>query len=140
VNKSLDRLLGYFDRHSLRREVEEELQFHIEMQARDYERKGLTPEESLAKARVRFGDFARIKTQCVQVTLRNSARTRVSKLLFTMVLVLGVLVRSSSSEFRLVQIGNILIGIAVLGGLLLLGKRIGRFKPERNAIRLGLNE
>jgi hypothetical protein len=140
VNKSLHRLRDYFDRNSLRREVEEELQFHIEMQARDYEREGLTAEESLARAELRFGDFAQVKEQCVQIGLQNSARTWPMEILFTIAFLLGVLIRSLNSERHITRMGDVLIMIAVFGGLLLMGKRIrmGDFMPAPEPIRLGL--
>jgi hypothetical protein len=140
VNKSLHRLGDYFDRNSLRREVEAELQFHIEMQARDYEREGLTAEESLARAELRFGDFAQVKEQCVQIGLQNSARTWILKSLFTMAFWLGVLIRISSAEFHVTRVGDVLIMIAIFGGLLLVGKRIRveDFMPAPEPIKLGL--
>ncbi len=137
----MDQLLGLFDRNALQCEVEEELRFHVEMQARDYEREGLKPEEALTKAGLRFGDFAQVKGQCVQIGSQNSAGKRSMKALFTVAFFLGVLVRSLGSELSVVQIGNILIAIAILGGLLLVGKRMGaaHFGIERNALCLGLN-
>jgi hypothetical protein len=140
VNKSLDQLLGRFDRSAFQREVDAELQFHIEMQARDYEREGLTPEEALTKAGQRFGDFAQIKTQCVQIGSQNNARTWAMKILFTIAFLLGVLIRSLNSDYHMTRMGGVLIMIAVFGGLLLMGKRIRveDFMPAPEPLRLGL--
>jgi hypothetical protein len=140
VNKSLHRLRDYFDRNSLRREVEAELQFHIEMQARDYEGEGLAPKESRARAELRFGDFAQVKEQCVQIGSQNSARTWAMKFLFTIAFLLGVLIRSLNSERHITRMGDVLIMVAVFGGLLLMGKRIrvGDFMPAPEPIKLGL--
>ena len=137
MNNYLDR----FDWHPLEREVEEELQFHIEMQAHVYESQGLTPSEARARAVLRFGDFAQIKTQCIQIGKQNSARTWAMKLLFTIAFLLGVSIRVLSSEFHLTRVGDLMIMIAVFGGLLLYGKRTGTtmFRPKKESLRLGLN-
>jgi hypothetical protein len=142
VNKYLDPLLSRLDRRAFEREVEAELQFHIERQAQDYERQGLTPEESLAKATLRFGDVAQVKLRCVQIRLQNSTGTWAMKILFTIAFLLGVLIRILGSEFLVTRVGDVLMMIAVLGGLLLYAKRIGttEFRPEKKYIRLGLNE
>jgi hypothetical protein len=110
------------------------------MQARDYEREGLTAEESLTRAELRFGDFAQVKEQCIQIGLRNSARTLVLKTLFTLAFFLGVLIRILGAEFQITQVGDVLIMIAVFGGLLLMGKRIRvrDFIRASEPLRLGL--
>jgi len=142
VNISLEQLLDRFERSALEREVEEELQFHINMQAGDYERQGLTPEEAFAKAALRFGDFAQIKTQCIRIGKQNGARTLAMRILFTSAFLLGVLIRILSSEFHLTRVGDLLIMIAVFGGLLLYAKRSGPsvLKTERKPFQLGLNK
>jgi len=141
VNNYLELLLNHFDRHAPEREVEEELRFHIEMQAQVYESQGLTPSEARARAVLRFGDFAQIKTQCIRISKQNSARTWAMKLLFTIAFLLGVSIRVLSSEFHLTRVGDVLIVIAVFGGLLLYGKRTGTtmFRPKKESFRLGLN-
>jgi hypothetical protein len=62
------------------------------------------------------------------------------KVLFTISFLLGVLVRSLSSELHVTQIGNVLIMIAVFGGLLLMGKRmrVKDFRTASEPLRLGL--
>ena len=137
----LDLLLSQFDRNTYEREVEAELQFHIEMQAQEYERQGLTPEESFARAALRFGNLARVKKQCVRIGTQNSIWISGLKLLFTMAFILGVLLRVLNSEVNVTQVGNVLIMIGVFGGLLLYGKTAGKtiFGREEHAIRLGLD-
>ncbi|MGH9882481.1 MAG: permease prefix domain 1-containing protein [Pyrinomonadaceae bacterium] len=142
MNNYLDLLLNRLDRSACEREVEAELQFHIERQAEDYERQGLTPEESLAKAALRFGDFADVKMRCVQIRMQNSAGRWAMKTLFTIAFLLGVLLRIFASVSTVTRVGDVLIMIAVFGGLLLYAKRIGTtdFRTERKCIRLGLND
>ena len=142
MNKSLDLLLSRFDGKAFARDVEEELQFHIEMQARDYEKQGLPPEESLARAELRFGDFAEIKVRCIRIASQNSARLRAMKILFAVTFCLGVLIRVFSPEYHLTRIGDLLMMIGVSGGLLVFAKRIGAtdFRTDGKHLRLGLRD
>src|SRR5438477_11481670 len=41
-------------------DVDEELQFHLEMRSREYEARGLAPEAAHRAARERFGDVSRV--------------------------------------------------------------------------------
>ena len=138
----LELLRGHFDRNTYEREVEEELQFHIEMLAQDYERQGLTREEAFARAALRFGNFAQVKKQCIRIGTQNGMLTYALKTLFALAFLLGVLLRVLSSEVHVTQVGNVLMMIAVFGGLLLYGKTSGRtfFGPEGKFLRLGLDQ
>jgi len=141
MNSPLDLLLKRFDRAAFEYEVEEELKFHIGMQAQAYERQGLTPEEAFAKAALRFGDFAQIKTQCIRIGKQSGVRTLAMRILFTIAFLLGLLIRISSWEFHLTRVGDLMMMIAVFGGLLLYAKRTGTtmFRPKKESFRLGLN-
>ena len=142
MNKSLDLLLSRFDGKTFARDVEEELQFHIEMQAGDYEKQGLTAEESLARAELRFGDFGEIKGRCIRIASQNSARMRAMKILFAIAFCLGVLIRIFSPEYHLTRIGDLLMMIGVSGVMLIFAKRIGAtdFGTEGKPLRLGLRD
>ena len=101
------------------------------MQAQHFEEQGLTPDESLARAALRFGDFARIKMECMTIGSQNTARKWAMKYLFTMAFLLGILIRILSPEYHFTRVGDLLIMIAVFGGLLLYAKRTGPnlFRP-----------
>lgn len=58
---------------SLRREVDDEIRFHIEERAARYEREGMSREEALAAARRRFGDVERVREE-VEGMLRRRRR------------------------------------------------------------------
>jgi hypothetical protein len=62
------------------------------------------------------------------------------KILFTIAFLLGMFIRILNSEVNVVRIGNILMAIAMLGGLLLYGKRMGgaHFRSEKTPLRLGI--
>ena len=138
MNRIVRLLIVGFDRRAFAREVEAELHFHIEMQARDYEKAGLTPEEARIRAALRFGDFSRIKTECMRVGLYSDARIGAMKIIFALAFVLGVSIRIVSSQVNVMHIGDILMAIGVLGWLLLYGRRMASFRPETEPLRLGI--
>src|SRR5215813_6812873 len=49
------------------REIEDELQFHIEMRARDNITAGMSPEDAVADAMRRFGNFDQIRAVCEEI-------------------------------------------------------------------------
>ena len=140
MNKILRWLILGFDRRAFAREVEAELHFHIEMQARDYERQGLTSEDALRRAALRFGDFSKIEKECIRIGFYNDARTGAMKILFALSFVLGVSLRIISSQVNVMHAGGILMAIGVLGWLLLYCRRVANFRPESEPVRLGIVE
>jgi len=141
VSQSIRKFFGHFDRRALQRQVEEELQFHIEMRAQDYEKEGMNFDASLEKAKLRFGDFELVKSQCVEISARNSVGIWILKVVFTISFLLGVLIRSLTPELSVTQIGTILIMIGVFGGLMLIGKtiRVRDLTSAPEPLRLGLH-
>jgi hypothetical protein len=122
------------------RDVHEELEFHIEQRARGLEREGFSAAESRALAEERFGDFEKIKKQCVRIAVQRSMGLFTMKMIFMAIFLLGVFVRSLTIDFRVNRVGTLLMAIAVLGGILLYGKKLGatRDAPKDQALKLGL--
>jgi hypothetical protein len=58
------RLRLYIRPKELRLEIDEELQFHIEMRTRDNLNAGMPPQEARANAQSRFGDYEKVKEDC----------------------------------------------------------------------------
>ncbi len=139
--KNFRELFRHFDgRSALQRQVEEELQFHIDMRAQDYQLEGHDYQTSLEKAKARFGDFAMVKNKCVEISAKNSFGIRILKILFTIAFLLGILIKSVTPELHSTRIGSVLMMIGVFGALLLIGKtiRVRDFRPEPEPLRLGL--
>lgn len=130
-----------FDAAALRNEVEEELQFHLDMCAREFESQGLSAEEATARAKQRLGDVASVKRQCVQIKARTNARVRVMMILCSAMLALGILINLSTTDFRVARIGTVLIMIAVIGALLTFVKTFSvlHLVSEKKPVRLGLS-
>ncbi|HEY9281941.1 MAG TPA: ABC transporter permease [Pyrinomonadaceae bacterium] len=63
----LDRLRALRDSETVHREIDEEAQFHIDMRAEEYVRRGLTPEAARREAERRFGRLTRIKEMGYEV-------------------------------------------------------------------------
>ena len=106
------------DAIDVRREVEEELQFHVDMCAREYESQGLSTEEAGVMAKRRLGDVTAVKRQCVQIQMRTRMRVKAVSVLCAMIFVMGIVVKLSSDDYRVSRTGTVLIMIALIGGLL----------------------
>jgi putative ABC transport system permease protein len=53
-----------FRRRAVERDLDEELQFHLEMQTQEHVRRGLSPEAAREAASRSFGGYERVKEQC----------------------------------------------------------------------------
>ena len=100
-------------------EVEDELQFHIEMLERKYAQQGMSDAHARAAALQRFGNVERVKKQCVDISRRNSPLRRGLKILAIVIAVTGLVIQTLSSDYKVARIGGMLIMIAVFGRLLL---------------------
>ena len=100
-------------------EIDDELQFHIEMLERKYAQQGMSAARAKAAALQRFGNVERVKKQCVDISRRNSPLRRVLKILAIVIAVTGFVIQTLSSDYKVARIGGMLIMIAVFGRLLL---------------------
>lgn len=100
-------------------EVEDELQFHIEMLERKYVQDGMSTAAAKAAALRRFGSLERAMKQCVNIRSRNSLLRRILKMSLIILGLTGLTIRIFSSDFHVGRIGDVLIMIAVAGRLLL---------------------
>ena len=100
-------------------EVEDELQFHIEMLERKYIQDGMSAAAARAAALRRFGSLERAMKQCVDIRRRNSPLRRVLKTSLILLGLAGFSIRLLSSDRHVDHIGDILIMIAIAGRLLL---------------------
>jgi hypothetical protein len=98
-------------------DVDEELQFHIEMLERKYGQQGMPDPD--AAALKRFGNFERIRKQCVHIRRRNSLLPRVLKISSILVALTGLAIHTLNSDYKIARIGTVLILIAVSSRLLL---------------------
>jgi hypothetical protein len=97
------------------REIEDELQFHLEMRARDNIAAGMSPEYAVADAMRRFGDFDHIRTTCEQIRReRRTAFMKLAKALLWIVQGCGLTLQLVSKLATMVLVGQFLTVIAML--------------------------
>ena len=115
-------------------EVEEELQFHIEMLERKYAQQGMSDARAKAAALQRFGNLERVKKQCVDISKRNSLSRRVLKVSTIVIALTGLAIQTLSSDYKVARIGGTLIMIAISGRLLLYVRGLSpwSFLPRSN--------
>ena len=100
------------------REIEDELQFHIEMRSRDNIAAGMSPEDAVADAMRRFGDFDQIRAVCEGIRKERLAGImKVIKGCAWVTLGCGLMLKMSSNIVAV--LGDFLILIALLWRLLI---------------------
>ena len=100
-------------------DVDEELQFHIEMLQRKYAQQGMSDARAKAAALKRFGNLGRVRKQCVDISQRNTLQRRILKTSSLLIALTGLGVIALTSDYRVGRIGTVLVMIAVSGRLLL---------------------
>jgi hypothetical protein len=138
-----DWLSRLINSNSIEREVEEELQFHLDLLTEKYIAAGISPAQAEGFASTRFGNVDQIRDQCLEISIRNSPQVRALKSLLFLVFVSGILVRVMNTEYHVTRVGTVLIMLGLLGRLLLYvrGLSQSRFlsKPDVSS-RLVLSE
>ena len=114
-----ERLFQYFDREQAKREVDEELGFHLELLAQEHFQPHMPLEEAKAAALKRFGNVEQIRDKCVEISRRSHRSVRAVKAVLILVFLSGVLVRIFSTEIHVMRVGDILIAVAVMSRLFL---------------------
>jgi hypothetical protein len=112
-------LLKRFDSEQTKREIDEELSFHLEMLTQENLQERMSLAEAKDAALKQFGDVERIKDQCAEISLRRSPLLRALKSLTILIFLFGVLLRVFSPEFHLTRVGDILMAVGFLTRLLL---------------------
>jgi hypothetical protein len=108
-----------FDSDYTRREIDEELRFHLELMTKENLRLEMSLDQAQDAARKRFGNIEQIKAQCAEISRRSNPLLRALKAFMMLVFLVGILVRVFSFEFHLTRVGDVLIAVGVLGRLLL---------------------
>jgi len=114
-------------------DVEQELQFHLDLLAEEHYRQDMSWEQAQAVALGQFGDFNAIRNECVRIARRHHPLVSALKWFFGFVFVTGVLVRIFGTEYHMVRVGNLLMALGVLSRLLLYLRVMTPFvsKPDK---------
>lgn len=101
------------------REVEEELQFHLDLLTEEHCRQNIPREQAQAEAIKRFGNFEQIRDECVKIARRNQSAVLALKWFFACVFIFGVFIRVFSTDYHVTRIGDLLMEVGALARLLL---------------------
>ena len=119
MKTAISNLFKNSNRKQILFDVEDELQFHIEMLERKYVQDGMSAAAARAAALRRFGSLEKAMKQCVNIRNRSSLLRRVLKTSLIILGLTGFAIRILSSDRHVDHIGDILIMIAVFSRLLL---------------------
>jgi hypothetical protein len=112
------RLFKSSDGAQIKREIDEELRFHLELLTASFQQQDMSLAEAKDAALKRFGNVEQIKDQCVEISRKYHPAIRALKSFLALVFLVGVLVRVFSTESHVLHGGDILIAVGVLGRLL----------------------
>lgn len=101
------------------REIDAEFRFHLEMLAQVYQQQDMSRTEAEDAAVRRFGNVERIKDQCLAISRRSHAVLIALKAFLIFIFLSGVVVRILSTAINTRRMGDLLIAIPILTGLLL---------------------
>jgi hypothetical protein len=133
----------HLDSRRVHAEVEEELQFHLELLTEEHCRQNIPWAQAQADALQRFGNVEQIRDECVRIARRNQPLILALKWFFGLVFVTGVLVRIFGTDYHVTRIGDILMEVGALGRLLLYlrGKSPSRYHHDESALlKLNVSE
>lgn len=101
------------------REIEEELQLHIELLTEEHCRQNIPRKQAKEKALERFGNVEQIRDECLKIARRNQPLILALKWFCGFILLAGVLVRIYGNDYHVTRVGNLLMEVAALARLLL---------------------
>jgi len=139
----METLSSLFKRKAtIEREVDEELVFHIDNQAQDFETSGRSPGESRRMAESRFGDVEKIRRECVRIESGRGVLILVLNSVFIASLLIGLFLRAAIPQQQINRVGDVMMMIGGLGILLVYFKQAGAFVLRSNpeTLKLGLNK
>lgn len=113
MSRRRDALRRLFPEQALRRDIEEELRFHLEERTRELTESGVAPAEARARVLAAFGDPARIESECRRIGGQGLSRTRRRELVIGLARELRVAARRlrRSPAFSAAALGILALGI-----------------------------
>ena len=100
-------LLSLGQRQAVKREIDEELSFHVEQRTADNIAAGMSEEEAAREARKRFGNWQRIREDCREVRRASFGETTMQDIRF------GLRMLGKNPGFATVSVLSLTMGIAV---------------------------
>ena len=112
-------LFKRFHRKEIERDIEEELRLHLEMLTQEHLQQDMSLAEARDAALRRFGNVEQIKDQCVKISRTTQPFVRAVTPFLIVVVVVGILARTYSTDIHVRHFGDLLIAIPILIRLLL---------------------
>ena len=110
-------LFHRLDPQQTRREIDEELRFHVDLLTDEHVRQSMSVEESRAAAFTRFGNIEQITDECAQIKRRHHPVVRALKLFLVLIFISGVFIRIFAPEYHVTRVGDVLMAVGLLGRL-----------------------
>jgi len=110
-------LFHRLDPDQSRRDIEEELRFHLDLLTEEHLRQNMSFAEASEATVTRFGNVQEISDQCAQIKRRQHPLIRALKLFLLVVFLSGVVIRIFGPEFHVTRVGDILMAVGLLGRL-----------------------
>jgi hypothetical protein len=110
-------LFHRLDPERTRREIDEELRFHIDLLTDEHLRRSMSFEDAREAAFTRFGSIEQITDECAQIKRRQHPVIRALKLFLVLVFLSGVVIRIFAPEYHVTRVGDVLMAVGLLGRL-----------------------
>jgi len=110
-------ILRRFDPERARREIDEELRFHIDLLTDELLDRNMSFEEAREAAVARFGNIEQVRDQCAQIKSRRHPGIRALKLFLVVVFLSGVVISVFALEYHVTRVGRVLMAVGILGRL-----------------------
>jgi hypothetical protein len=110
-------LLHRFDPDQTRREIDEELRFHLDLLTEEHLLRNLHFEEAREAAFTQFGNIEQITDQCAQIKRQRHPVIRGLKVFLVLVFLAGVVIRVFAPEYHVTRVGDVLMAVGLLGRL-----------------------
>jgi hypothetical protein len=110
-------LFHRLDPEQTKREIDEELRFHVDLLTDEHVRRSMSFEEAREAAFTRFGNIEQIIDECAGIKRRQHPVIRALKLFLVLLFLSGVVIRIFAPEYHVTRIGEVLMAVGLLGRL-----------------------
>jgi hypothetical protein len=110
-------LFHRLDPEQTKREIDEELRFHLDLLTDEHVRRSMSFEDAREAAFTRFGNIEQITDECAQIKRRQPPLVRALKLFLVLVFLSGVVIRIFAPEYHVTHVGGVLMAVGLLGRL-----------------------
>ena len=110
-------LFHRLDPEQTRREIDEELRFHLDLLTEENVRRSMSCEEASEAAFARFGNIEQITDECAQIKRRQHPVIRALKPFLVLVFLSGVVIRIFAPDYHVTRLGDVLMAVGLLGRL-----------------------